>query len=187
MANPLENEAAFEDRVMNYLSDDSRLIIRKNTATRRGFVGRRKPDLVTIERNLLIVVWELKSPLECNGNDQEGHIWLRHPQPSSDYLTTRRNRHASNTIISAKVRGWCVVVDAELRYWLETHNQPQAWRLPFEYNPVLINAAVAAPASEACAIKEALDHLRLATCWNFLTHNDLVIARGVLDGPTSPN
>lgn len=111
----MENENQFEQRVVNHLLSASRIIIKKNTSNCCGFTGRRKPDLVTIETNLELKVWELKSPKECSGIQSVNHMWLRHPNSQSDYIAQIRERHANNTQLPVNVRGWCVVIDGELR------------------------------------------------------------------------
>ena len=47
----MEAESEFEERVIDRLSTTSstRIIIKKNPASCRGFTGRRKPDLISIE------------------------------------------------------------------------------------------------------------------------------------------
>jgi hypothetical protein len=179
MTNTVENEIAFENRVVDCLSTCRSLIIRKNGRDHRGFIGRRKPDLVTIERDLTIFVWELKSPSECDGNDRESHLWLRHPTPNADYISEERQRHSGDMTIDCKTRGWCVVLDGELRYCLRNYDQPGTWRLPFEYHGVMTKAALAAPTSERESIEGTIQHLQLEG-WTISTQSDIVIAKGPL-------
>ena len=170
----MENEIMFERRVVDQLSSTPRIILRKNSASCRGFTGRRKPDLVSIESDLELIVWELKSPIECSNICNERNMWLRHPTPGSDYIATTRERHAGNTTLPVNVRGWCVVIDGELRYWINNHGN--SWKLPFDYTNRLSKAAIAAPADQKRAIDRALRHLGLN--WQVWIAHNIVFAQG---------
>lgn len=176
----LANESQFEERVIAHLSTAHRIILRKNSQMYNGFIGRRKPDLVTIEENLEFVVWEIKSPLECLNNDRNYHFWLNHPTPDTDYLREGRNVHASNASLPLEVRGWCVVIDCELRYWIQNQGNSDAWRLPFSYASAISQCGIAAPVAESDSIERALNHLSIIGRWNLSVEGNLILCRGIL-------
>lgn len=180
MSQYLENESQFEEQVVAHLSSGHRIIIRKNSCSHNGFIGRRKPDLVTIEENLEIVAWEIKSPRECSNNDRKYHFWFRHPTPANDYLRSCRAIYSSDTLLSWKIRGWCIVIDCELRYWIERQGNQDSWRLPFTHTLPLTQCGIAAPRQEIEPLKSALRHLNVFERWDFSVTDNIVICRGTL-------
>ena len=157
-----EASRQFEDRVVNCLLREGNAVIRQNSPSRGqiGFVGLRKPDLLSINPELQITVWELKSPAECTGIDHRNrsHMWFRHPTPTRDYISELRQSYRQNESIPAQVAGWCIVLKGELAYWCR--NSGTAWRHPIIVPPGRsILAGVAAPFDQQDNIKKALRHL----------------------------
>ncbi|MHC4192380.1 MAG: hypothetical protein ACYSUB_22370 [Planctomycetota bacterium] len=174
-------EREFEDRAAEYLETTNRIILRKNGSNRNGFIGRRKPDLVTIERNLKIISWELKSPSECLDSDRLNHFWFKHPTPNKDYIASKRDVHKNNHDIGINVRGWCIVIDGELRYWIENQGKPEAWRLPFDYAHDLKIGGIIAPLEEKEFIYQALDYLGIKDLWEEFSDQNVFYIYGPVD------
>ena len=144
----IQNEQQFENEVADYFWRQNKIVIRKNTRNRRGFIGRRKPDIVTIEPNLNIIPWELKSPRECIGNDNIGYMWFRHPNPDSDYISECRETYLNLSRLPVIIRGWSIVIGCELRYWVDHYNNlpsHDSWRLPFDYQGDMTLGGIVAP------------------------------------------
>ena len=174
-------EREFEDMAAEFLGTTNRIILRKNGSCRNGFVGRRKPDLVTIESNLEIISWELKSPAECSNNDRLNHFWFKHPSRYRDYIASKREVHKNNHDICTKVRGWCIVIDGELRYWIESQGKPEAWRLPFDFAHRLKIRGIIAPLEEKEFIYQALDNLGIKDLWEDFSDQNVFYIFGPLD------
>ena len=177
-----ETSHQFEDLIAHCLLLESSIVIRQNSPSRNqlGFVGHRKPYLLSIDLNLHITVWELKSLSECRGldNANRNHIWFRHPTPSSDYISDLRQNFLQNNSILAQVAGWCIVLKGELAYWCR--NIGSAWRHPLVIPPgSRILAGVAAPIDQQENITTALQYLGW-TNWEHSTQSGMTIHRGSL-------
>lgn len=152
----------FEDQIANILLQEGNVVIRPNSPSRGhiGFMGRRKPDLMSISPELQITVWELKSQAECNGLDNPNwnHIWFRHPTPDGDYISDIRQTFRQDDSITIGGAGWCIVLQGELAYWC--HNMGTTWRHPLMIpSENSVHAGVAAPISQQAHITTALQHL----------------------------
>lgn len=172
----------FENLIANYLLMQGSIVIRPNSPSRNqlGFVGYRKPDLLSIDLSLRITVWELKTLAECRGLDNANrtHIWFRHPTPDSDYISDLRRSFSSNYSISPQVAGWCIVLQGELAYWCR--NIGIKWRHPLMTPPgMTILAGVAAPIDQQESITTALQHLHWMN-WEHSTQSEMTIHRGSL-------
>ena len=154
----------FENQVVGHLVAAGQLVIRQHSPARNvlGFMGRRKPDLLSIGPTLQITVWELKSASECSGieNEARNHMWFRHPQSEYDYISSVRTSFADNRQLSAPIAAWCIVLKGELAYWL---NPPLSWRHPLVGQATnALQAGLAAPVAQAQNIQDALHNLS----WN---------------------
>jgi|GEM_PF-5158668 len=152
----------FEDLIAGILVQDGNVVIRPNSPSRKhiGFVGRRKPDLLSLSPELQITIWELKTAVECNRNDNASrtHIWFRHPSPEHDYISEIRQTFTQNTSISTGAAGWCIVLKGELAYWLT--GMGTEWRHPLTLpEPRTVLAGVAAPIIQQEYILAALQNL----------------------------
>jgi hypothetical protein len=174
----------FENQITNCLRQAGNIVICPNSPSRGqlGFVGHRKPDLLSIDPNLRLTVWELKTQAECTGidNASRNHIWFRHPTPSRDYISEVRQRFRQDDSILAPVAGWCIVLQGELAYWYR--NIGTDWRHPLEM-PLegTILAGVAAPLAQHENITTALQHLCWIN-WEHSTQSGMTIHSGSLTG-----
>lgn len=170
----------FEDLIAGILVHDGNVVIRPNSPSRNhiGFVGRRKPDLLTLSPELQLTVWELKTLAECSRNDNANrtHIWFRHPSPDDDYIQETRLTFTQNTSISTGVAGWCIVMKGELAYWLT--KMGTEWRHPLTL-PALttVLAGIAAPINQQEYILMAIQHLGWQN-WASKTQNEVTMHWG---------
>jgi hypothetical protein len=135
----LQAKAAFEREIVADFSKDVGRdnVIQESRPSKgiEGIEGKRRPDLVTIERDGLCTMWETKSPREAKGK-----AWFVNHR--NDYIASCRSKFTaerdrikneyglSEQAKKAKIEclAWTIVVGCQMKHYAD--NYKKEWRLP---------------------------------------------------------